>query len=227
MPVRLLLYDLDGTLVDTREDLANAVNRTLADLELPTRPNPELYGFVGNGVRMLLARAVGEGVVDRLAQAIDVFRGHYLAHLTDHSRLYPGVTEILDAFADRHQAIVTNKPMLYTEGVVRDLGLAGRVGLVLGGDSTPHLKPHPAILHADLEHFGVDPEEALMVGDGLPDIEAARAAGIPCIALTCGLSDPEALRAARPDHLVDRIDQVIPLVREMEAQGVPGQVPAA
>jgi phosphoglycolate phosphatase len=180
---------------------------------------------VGNGVRMLLTRAVGADEPDRLERALTVFRGHYLAHLTDHSRLYPGVDQVITAFADRHQAIVTNKPMVFTEGVVRDLGLAARIGLVLGGDSTPHLKPHPAILHAALDHFGVRPEEAVLVGDGLPDIEAARAAGVRCIALTCGLTDPEALRAARPDHLVDRIDQAIPVVRALDSQEAVG--PAA
>jgi phosphoglycolate phosphatase len=221
MPIRLILYDLDGTLVDTRRDLANAVNRTLTDLGLPTRPNEELYGFVGNGVRMLLVRAVGEDPPERLAEALSVFRGHYLGHLTDHSRLYPGVEEVLAAFADRGQAIVTNKPMVYTEGVLRNLGLADRVGLVLGGDSTPHLKPNPAMLHAALAHFRARPEETVMVGDGVPDIEAARAAGIRSVILTCGLSDPEALRAAGPDHLIDHIARVIPLVA-----GLDGESPA-
>jgi phosphoglycolate phosphatase len=225
MPIRLLLYDLDGTLVDTREDLANAVNRTLAEVGLPTRPNGELYGFVGNGVRMLLSRAVGDHP-ERLEDALTVFRGHYLGHLTDHSRLYPGVDEVLDAFADRHQAIVTNKPLLYTRELVRALGLEERVGLVLGGDSTPHLKPHPAILQAALAHFGVAPGEAVMVGDGVPDAEAARAAGVRCIGLTCGMGDPDLLRRAGPEHLVDRIDRVIPLVRDLDgAHPAPGPAP--
>lgn len=228
MAIRLILYDLDGTLVDSREDLANAVNRTLNDLGLPTRSNTELYGFVGNGVRMLLARAVGENRPEQLAEALGVFRSHYLTHLTDHSRLYPGVEHVLSAFSDRGQAIVTNKPMIYTRGVVDNLGLAGRVGLVLGGDSTPHLKPNPAMLHAALAHFGAEPDEAVMVGDGVPDIEAARAAGIPSIILTCGMSDPDRLRAARPDYLIDHIGQVVSVVGELEGpSGAPiGRTPS-
>lgn len=216
MPIRLLLYDLDGTLADTKDDLANAVNRTLADLGLPGHTREELYGFVGNGVRMLLSRAVGDHP-ESLEQALTVFRGHYLNHLTDHTRLYPGVDEVLSAFGERHQAIVTNKPMMYAEGVVRDLGLSQRVGLLLGGDSIPALKPDPAMLLAALAHFGVRPEEALMVGDGVPDIGAARAAGVRCAILTCGLGNPEELAAASPDHVLGHMRELIPLVAELDA----------
>jgi len=214
MPVSLILYDLDGTLANTKKDLAIAVNRTLADLGHPTRSHQELYGFVGNGVRVLLSRAVG-GDAGRLKHAIDVFREHYLAHLTDHSSLYPGVDEVLAAHAHMHQAIVTNKPMIYAQGVVKNLDLAPRVGLLLGGDSTPHLKPNPAMLHAALEHFGVGPDEAIMVGDGLPDVEAAQAAGIPCALLTCGMGDANALRNAAPDFMFDHISELIPTIARL------------
>lgn len=223
MPIRLILYDLDGTLVDTRADLAGAVNHTLTDLGLPNRPDEELYGFVGNGVRMLLARAVGAMEGDLLERALEVFRGHYLGHLTEHSRPYPGVEEALIAFADRHQAIVTNKAMAYTGPLVRDLGLAARVNLVLGGDSTPHLKPHPAIVQKALDHFGVAPDEAVMVGDGVPDVEASRAAGVRSIGLTCGMGDPDALLDAKPDFVVDHMAKVVPLVRALDAGAVPGE----
>ncbi|MDH4228747.1 MAG: HAD-IA family hydrolase [Nitrospirota bacterium] len=219
MPIRLLLYDLDGTLVDSKDDLANAVNRTLSDLGLPQHSRQELYGFVGNGVRTLLARAVGEERPEDLENALAVFRAHYLNHLTDHTRLYPGVEQVLEAFGSRHQAIVTNKPMLYTEGVVRNLGLGERVGLVLGGDSIPALKPDPAMLRAALEHFGVAPEEALMVGDGLPDIGAARAAGVRCAILTCGLGQPQELLAARPDFVLGHMQELIPLVHRLDNGG--------
>jgi phosphoglycolate phosphatase len=223
MPIRLILYDLDGTLVDTRVDLANAVNRTLTELGLPNRPDAELYGFVGNGVRMLLARAVNATEGELLERALTVFRGHYLGHLTEHSRPYPGVEAVLAAFADRHQAIVTNKAMAYTDPLVRDLGLARRVNLVLGGDSTPHLKPHPAIVETALRHFGVAPGEAVMVGDGVPDVQASRAAGVRSIGLTCGMGDPDALREAKPDFVVDHMEAVIPVVRALDAEAAPGE----
>lgn len=220
MSIRLILYDLDGTLADTREDLAAAVNRTLDDLGLPRRPDPELYGFIGNGVRMLLARAVGATEGDLLENALQVFRGHYLGHLTDRSRLYPGVDEVLKAFADRHQAIVTNKAMAYTAPLVRDLGLETKVGLVVAGDSTPHLKPHPAMVQMALDHFGVAPDEAVMVGDGVPDVEASRAAGLKSIGLTGGMGNPDLLRAARPDHVVHHMEDVIEVVRALDRGAV-------
>lgn len=216
MPIRLILYDLDGTLADTRVDLAVAVNRTLDELGLPRRPDPELYGFIGHGVRMLLARALDQTEGALLDNALGVFKGHYLAHLTDHSRLYPGVDEALAAFADRHQAVVTNKAMDYTAPLLKDLGVTDRVGLVVAGDSTPHLKPHPAMLRMALDHFGVAPEDAVMVGDGVPDVEAARAAGMRSIGLTGGMGDPDKLLAAKPDHVVDHMPQVIDLVRKLD-----------
>ncbi|MFQ5507951.1 MAG: HAD-IA family hydrolase [Leptospirillia bacterium] len=227
MAIQLILYDLDGTLVNSREDLAVAVNRTLRDLNLEERPHEELYGFVGNGVRMLLKRAVDDGhhpsgdPDERLDRALAIFREHYLNHLTDHSTLYPGVLDVLTRFSDRHQAIVTNKPMIYTDGVVRNLDLADRVGLVLSGDSTPHLKPNPAMLQAALDHFGVDAGAAVMVGDGLPDIEAARALDIPSAILTCGMGNLEEVAAAKPDFLLDRIDHLIPLVERLDGAASP------
>ncbi len=222
MPVELILYDLDGTLVDSKEDLAIAVNRTLSDLGHPTRSHEELYTFVGNGVKMLLSRAVGgESDPDRLTHAIEVFRQHYLNHLTVHSTLYPGVEEVLAEFSHLHQAIVTNKPMVYTEGIVDNLGLRERVGLVLGGDSTPHLKPDPAILKAALAHFEVAPENAIMVGDGLPDIGAARAIGVPCALLTCGMGIADKLRAARPDYLLGHMSELIPVVNRLNRRTNP------
>jgi phosphoglycolate phosphatase len=223
MPIRLILYDLDGTLVDTRVDLANAVNQTLSELGLPNRPDTELYGYIGHGVRMLLARAVGAMEGEVLENALTVFRGHYLAHLTDHSRPYPGVDEALSTFADRHQAVLTNKAMAYTEPLLRGLGITERVNLVLGGDSTPHLKPHPAMVQAALDHFGVAPREAVMVGDGVPDVEASRAAGVRSIGLVRGMGNPDLLLGAKPDFVVDHMPQAIPVIRSLDGRPAAGE----
>ncbi len=219
MSIRLILYDLDGTLADTREDLSRAVNRTLTDLGLATRPHQELFGFVGNGVRPLLTEAVGENDPDGLDHALTIFRTHYLTHLTDHTTLYPGVDKVMTAFADRDQAIVTNKPSIYTAGVVANLGLKARVGLVLSGDTVPRPKPDPDMLHAALDHFGVSPEQAVMVGDGPPDVQAARSAGIRSVILTCGMNPEAVVREAGADHLIDHIEALISIVHGLDGGG--------
>lgn len=215
MPIRLILYDLDGTLADTREDLSRAVNRTLTDMGLATRPDEELFGFVGNGVRPLLTEAVDHHP-ERLEEALTIFRGHYLAHLTDHTTLYPGVEKVLAGFSDRNQAIVTNKPAIYTRGVVAGLGLDSRVGLVLSGDTVPRPKPEPDMLLAALDHFGVAPGEAVMVGDGPPDAQAARGAGVRSVILTCGMNPENVAREAGADHLISHIEALIPIVQGLD-----------
>ncbi len=218
MPLRLILFDLDGTLADTRRDLAEAVNHTLREMSLPEKPLKELYRHVGQGVRGLLEEAVAATGGHSIDDTLSRFKGHYLRGLVHHTRLYDGVDEVLTASAHLHRAIVTNKSMVYTEGVVAGLALTDRIELVLGGDSTPHMKPHPAMLQTALDHFQVAPEEALMVGDGLPDVEAAQALGIPCALLTCGMGDPEALAAARPDHLWHHISELLPHLSEPQEQ---------
>ena len=207
----LLIFDLDGTLADTKDDLAHSVNLTLRELGLPERSNETIYGFVGSGVRKLIQQAVGEEEGERLREAIRVFRKHYLAHLLDHTRLYPGMDEVLRHFASKKKAVVTNKAQIYTDRILEGLRLTDRFDLILGGDNGYPLKPDPKMLLTVLEKLGVPAGSAVMIGDGMPDIQAARSAGMRICAVGYGLCDPEELRRAGPDFFSETVSDLMRL----------------
>jgi len=212
IPIDLLLFDLDGTLADTKADIATAVNLTLRDYGLPEHAPEQIYAFVGDGVRALLAKAFesrGAGVFEN---ALTVFRGHYLAHLLDATQFYPGVPTVLAHFAEKKKAIVTNKPIEYTLKLIEGLKAREQFDAILGANSTPHLKPHPGMILKVLDDLRIAPRRAVMIGDNVNDILAARAADVPSIAVGYGLGDPEVLKAAGPDLFCERIEDVMALI---------------
>ncbi|MBI3609540.1 MAG: HAD-IA family hydrolase [Nitrospirae bacterium] len=204
----LLIFDLDGTLADTKDDLAAAVNLTLGELGLPERRPTEIYGYVGSGVRRLIQQAVGEEEGERFKQAMRIFKGHYLAHLLDTTRLYPGMDGVLAHFKSKKKAVVTNKPQIYTDKILAGLKITDRFDLIVGGDNGLPLKPDPQMVHAVLEKLSADPKRTVMIGDGLHDIHASRAAGIAVCAVGYGLGNPEELKAARPDFFCSNADEL-------------------
>lgn len=204
MMVDLLIFDLDGTLADTKEDIATAVNLTLRRFGLPEKEPGVIYGYVGDGVRMLLQRAFQDQPPSVYDRALRVFRGHYLEHLLDTTRFYPGVADVLNHFKTKKKAVATNKPIEYAQKIIRGLRVEEHFDMVLGGDSTDHLKPHPGILQQILERLGVDKAKAIMIGDGVNDILAARAAGIKSCAVGYGLGRKKDLLASDPDLFCDR-----------------------
>jgi phosphoglycolate phosphatase len=210
-PVDLLLFDLDGTLADTKADLATAVNLTLRDFGLPQHPPERIYTFVGDGVRVLLARAFESRGARAFEDALVVFRAHYLEHLLDETRLYPGVEKVLVHFAHKKKGVVTNKPIEYTLKLMEGLGARDRFDVILGSNATAKLKPHPEMIERALESVSVKADRAVMIGDNVNDIQAARAAGVRSVAVGYGLGDPAALRAAQPDFFCERIDDVMAL----------------
>ena len=212
IPIDLLLFDLDGTLADTKADIATAVNLTLRDYGLPQHPPERIYAFVGDGVRALLARAFESRGAEAFEDALAVFRRHYLDHLLDATRFYPGVPEVLDHFSDKKKAIVTNKPIEYTLKLIEGLKARDAFDAILGANSTPHIKPHPGMILKVLEDLRVAPDRAVMVGDNVNDILAARAAGVASVAVGYGLGDPQVLRAANPDWFCERIEDLMRLV---------------
>jgi phosphoglycolate phosphatase len=206
--VELIIFDLDGTLIDSKDDIAVCVNLTLGELGLPTKEPKVIYGYVGDGVRRLLQQAVGDGNQVQFKKAMKIFRGHYLAHLLDTTGFYPGVEEMLDHFKNKKKAVVTNKPIEYTEKIMDGLKARERFDLILGGDGMNNLKPHPEMLHKVLEEMEVRRDRSVMVGDGVNDILAARAAGVRICAVGYGLGDPVRLKGAEPDFFCERIEEL-------------------
>ncbi len=209
----VFLFDLDGTLVDSRRDIALSVNHALSLFGRPPLPLEEVERYVGDGVRQLLARALGQAAPEDLARAVEIFLPHYLAHCADSTRLYPGVRETLEALAGTPLAVVTNKPLAHTEKTLRALGIERFFGAVLGGDSLPRRKPDPEPLLEAWRRLNGRAGTAWMVGDSPVDIRAGRAAGISVAAVTYGFRPIEELRAETPDLLLNSFDELIAKVR--------------
>ncbi|NJL17281.1 MAG: HAD hydrolase-like protein [Nitrospira sp.] len=142
-PVDLLIFDLDGTLIESKWDIAHSVNFTLVGLGLPERPIEEIFGFVGDGVKRLLRLAVGEGNQARFEEALRVFRGHYLEHCLDRTTFYPGIEPMLQHFAHKTKAIATNKSIEYTRVILKGLG-PQHFGYMVGGDNGLDSSRNPA-----------------------------------------------------------------------------------
>jgi phosphoglycolate phosphatase len=206
-PIDLIMFDLDGTLADTGPDLADSVNYTRSRFELVPLPQPLIYTHVGRGVEYLLRHAVAKEAPEHFSEIMRIFLEHYQQHLLDNTVLYPHVTEVLDYFGDKRNAVVTNKLHHLAVTVLRGLGIEDRFDAVLGGDSGEK-KPDPALLRLVLRQFQIIPAYALMVGDGDTDIEAGRCAGVITCGVTYGLANKSDLIAAKPDFMVDDLAQL-------------------
>lgn len=211
--VRLLIFDLDGTLVDSCEDLALAVNAARVRLGLPPLPHEQIRGYVGHGAPMLLRRSLGPEASDAdVERALDFFREYYRDHLLDHTQTYPGVREALAGLADcgfmggarRGMAVLTNKPTDFSEAILRGLELRHYFVAVYGGESFPRKKPDPVGVETLLREMHAAPREAMMIGDSEIDVQTARNAGAWACGVTYGL-DSEGLVAGVPDLLLDNL----------------------
>jgi phosphoglycolate phosphatase len=207
---RLAIFDLDGTLVDSVDDLAASVNHALAAVGLPARSREEVRSFVGEGARVLLERSVAPHL-DRLEPALAAWQAHYAEHCLDATRPYPGIEALL-AGAGCALAVLTNKPGPMARRILEGLGLLPRFAAVVGGGEVAR-KPDPAGVVRLRALVGAAPEETLFVGDSAVDVATARAAGVPLVAVSWGLSSRAALERAGAERIVERADQLAPLLR--------------
>jgi phosphoglycolate phosphatase len=207
-PIDLVMFDLDGTLANTGQDLADAVNHTRVHFDLEPLPEELVFTHVGRGVEHLLRHSLPEDSIDHFQEVMRVFLARYENHLLDTTILYPGVHEVLDYFRDKRRVVVSNKMHRLTVAVLRGLGVEKQFDAVLGGDSAAEKKPHPALVHDVLARFKILPTHALIVGDGDTDVEAGKRAGIITCGVTYGLGNKEALVAAQPDILIDDITEL-------------------
>ena len=206
-PVDLLIFDLDGTLIESKWDIATAVNLTLTELRLPERTQEEIFGFVGDGIKRLLRLAVGEENHERYEEALRVFRGHYLSHCLDRTRFYPGVEDALTRFADKHKAVATNKSLEYTTKILDGLG-SHHFAYVVGGDDGYGLKPDPRMLLHIMETLGGTQERTVLIGDSTNDINGAHNAGIRVCAVGYGMGNREKMAACRPDWFIEKPEEL-------------------
>lgn len=210
---RLIVYDLDGTLVDTLEDITASANRMLEHLGLPPIPASEVRGYVGRGIRELVQRCLGTEDEGGLERGLRLYREHYGRHLLDRSRLYPGARETLERFQrlGRAQAVITNKPDPYSTQILTGLGVAGCFTAIIAGDGAYPKKPDPSSLHALMKQQGAAAGETVFIGDSPVDIETGRRAGVATVAVTHGLADVHELAQAAPDATVAGFTELVTL----------------
>ena len=214
--LRLLVFDLDGTLIDSAQDLCNSVNATLVQFGREPLPDEAIASFIGNGAMMLVRRAFAAagGLVageDLPVEAYPWFLDYYREHKLDYTYAYEGVLEALAALRELHDApggpgrampVLTNKPVRPAREICAALGLAPYFLSIYGGNSFATKKPNPEGLLALMSEAGAKPEETVMIGDSQVDVETARNAGAWCIGCTFGLA-PGSLAANPPDVIVD------------------------
>lgn len=208
--MNLLIFDLDGTLIDSKLDLAVAVNAARAHMGLAPLENDRVYSYVGDGAPVLMRRALGPDASDEEVQrSLEFFLSYYRDHKLVYTTLYPGVAETLDQLQDRgfKMAVLTNKPVGISQAILDGLGVGDRFFRVYGGGSFEQKKPDPAGVEKLLAEVGVGRDEALMVGDSGVDVRTARNAGIRCCGVTYGFQ-PETLVTEPPDMLIDRFEEL-------------------
>jgi phosphoglycolate phosphatase len=220
MPVKLIIFDLDGTLIDSSIDITNAINYAIEPYGVKPITVHETISLVGEGITRLM-----EKIVDRSQKSedrsqtkeidkdilVDRFLEHYSAHLVDKTTVYPGVRETLERLKDYKKAVISNKREALSTKILNDLGLLKYLDLVVGSDTTPERKPSPIpILHV-LSKLNIKPEDAVIVGDSNFDIEAGNAAGIKTVAVTYGYRPLDLLKGA--DYLIDEMSELVNILK--------------
>jgi phosphoglycolate phosphatase len=211
---RLIVYDLDGTLVDTLADITQAANHMRRALGQPPLAATTVRRFVGRGVQELVTGCLTTSDGPRIKEGVRLFRAYYHEHLVEHSRLYPGAREVLAHFADRRQAVLTNKPDPYSTQILTALGVAGCFAQIIAGDSAHPRKPDPAALAALMASVRAARAETLLIGDSPVDIQTGRNAGVLTVAVRHGFSDEAELLQASPDVIVRDFAELLVLARQ-------------
>lgn len=206
--VRVLIFDLDGTLIDSKLDLAHSINAMLEHMGRAPLAHDTIYSFVGNGAPVLVRRTLGEGVTDQEAdEGLVYFLSYYRAHMLDNTAAYPGVREGLELLKNNPLAVLTNKPVNFSRAILDGLGLSRYFRFVYGGNSFERKKPDPMGVEILLRDLAAAPTEAMLVGDSEVDVRTARNAGIWACGVSYGLGT-EGLRAHPPDIMLDSLTEL-------------------
>ena len=212
--VRVLIFDLDGTLIDSGIDLALSVNATLKEMGRQALPHDRIFSYVGQGAARLIEQALGPGNTrEQCEQGLAFFLSYYRQHMLDNTVTYPGVREGLAALEGMPMAVLTNKPVRFSRQILEGLGLASHFRYVYGGNSFQTKKPDPAGMGVLLRDFGAAPRQVMLVGDSEIDVQTARNAGTWCCCVTYGLGStrladfPPDLTVNSLTELADQLDR--------------------
>lgn len=218
MSIKLLIFDLDGTLVDTARDITEALNHAIRPHGLGPVSVEETTALIGEGTTRLIEKALsplGKPDEETVKVVLKSFLDYYSENLAVHSSLYPNVEETLLKLRDFEKAVLSNKREDLSRRLLKDLGIAGEFILIAGSDTTSSKKPSPEPVRYVLDKTGARPDEALMVGDSPYDIEAAKGAGVKTVAVTYGFRDRALLKDAA--YMIDDMEGLVPLIIKIES----------
>lgn len=212
--IKAIIFDLDGTLIDSVTDLANSVNFTLAEIGLPGHTTEEIRSYVGDGVQKLIKRSLGQTHLDKFDDAFAIFMEHYGSHCIDNTFLYQGVDETLPKLAQNYLlAVLTNKSVKFSLNILQALEVETYFKQVLGGDSFYTKKPDPEGIFYLADKWSIDPvSEMVMVGDHATDIEVGQRAGCKTVFIEGGIGEK---RMLSPDFVIQSMDELPDLLRNL------------
>ncbi|NCO83525.1 MAG: hypothetical protein COZ31_02410 [Nitrospirae bacterium CG_4_10_14_3_um_filter_44_29] len=208
--LELIIFDLDGTLVDSSVDITNALNYAITAYGIKPLAVDDTIKIVGEGLTRLIEKIIGDNNASIKDSALDRFIQYYSEHLADFTKPYPGVTKTLEMLGGYKKAVISNKREALSKKLLEQVGLIKFFDAVLGSDSASERKPSPAPVKKVLEILGVEPHRAIIVGDSNFDIEAGKGAGVTTIAVTYGYRSREMLGSA--DFLIDNMNQLLTLI---------------
>lgn len=213
MNFKCLLFDLDGTLIDSRDDLADSVNLTLSEMNLENLPSETIYNFIGEGVFNLLNRSISaslkrDSTEEFSNKGVEIFRGIYNENCLVKTKLYDGVKETLAELKGFKKAVITNKPHDFSVKILDELGILPHFQFVAGGDSFPERKPSAMPLLKTAEKLGFLPTECLMIGDSRVDIEAGKNAVMKTCGCVFGFRGPNELEKAGADFFIESFSEL-------------------
>lgn len=217
-----MIFDLDGTLIDSSRDLTLAVNGMLNELGFPKVTHEQVQEYIGDGTPKLAERSLKQvGAIKSMDDPVfrdyyKILLKHYEANLANETTIYPGVKEFLEQFNSRHMAVVTNKPSQFTGPVLRAFDLEKFFEFWAGGDTFEQRKPDPYPILKAIEKMNVSPKHTVMVGDGDTDIKAGQAAGTTTIAALYGNREKDELHVLNPDYEIEEFSELIPIITNLE-----------
>ncbi len=211
--IDLIVFDLDGTLVDSRLDIAISVNHMLGSMGFAKKSYEEIVSLIGRGVKELIGDSLGDNNHERFDEGLSIFREHYLKHFLDNTYLYPHVKDVLEYFKSKKKVIITNKNKDVTLSTIDALGIDKYFDAIVGGDKENYLKPDPHYIIKCLKDFGIENERAIMVGDMYIDVQTGKNAKITTCAVTYGIGKREDFVKYNPDYIINDMIELKDIIK--------------
>ncbi|MFA4982431.1 MAG: HAD-IA family hydrolase [Candidatus Omnitrophota bacterium] len=208
-----IFFDVDGTLVDSKEDIADAINYTLKSLGLKNKPTDLIVSYIGTGVKDLVKKSLGEDNIALAQKAEDIFSRYYPKHSADKSRLYPHVKEVLEYFKYKRKFIITNRYNRFADITLRGLGVREYFEDIFGGDDETCLKPSACVLNRILPKLKLEKDKVVIVGDMAIDVETGKNSGVRACWVTYGLGKAEEVEPLKPDFTIGDMAELKDIVR--------------